>query len=237
MQLSFKYESITIGFEVIFRKRQTMAIKVEAPDKITVIVPIGTSKKVIIEKVQEKASWIYRKLDYYKNIQYLQAPREFVHGELFMYLGQDYILNIEINDCLPRARLELNKEKLFLRTPLFDKNLIEKVIKGWYRQKAREKIEERLSYYLPKIPKKPNRIVVKEQKSRWGSCSSKGNLNFNWKIIMAPIDVLDYIVVHELCHLVFLNHSKEFWNMVAAILPDYKLRKEWLKRNGFRMNL
>jgi len=214
-----------------------MTIKIEAPDKITVVVPIGTSKKVIIEKVQEKASWINRKLDYYKNVQYLQANREFVDGELFMYLGQDYILNVEINDCLSKPKLELKEGKLYLQTPVRDKNLSAKAIEGWYRQQAREKIQERLNYYLTRIPKKPNRIVVKEQKKRWGSCSSKGNLNFNWRIIMAPVEVLDYIVVHELCHLVLLNHSKEFWNMVAAILPDYKLRKEWLKRNGFKMRL
>ncbi|HBQ86147.1 MAG TPA: M48 family peptidase, partial [Syntrophomonas sp.] len=84
----------------------------------------------------------------------------------------------------------------------------------------------------PQIPIVPNRVVIKEQKTRWGSCSSKHNLNYNFKTVMAPLPVLDYIVVHEMCHLVHLNHSREFWNLVESIIPEYRQHKEWLKMNG-----
>jgi predicted metal-dependent hydrolase len=108
---------------------------------------------------------------------------------------------------------------------------------NWYRKKAREQINERIKYYQPKVGVQPARITVKEQKKRWGSCSSRGNLNFNWRAVMAPSPVLDYIIVHELCHLKHHNHSREFWNLLASILPDYKNRREWLKKNGVRLNL
>ena len=112
-------------------------------------------------------------------------------------------------------------------------NFTEEEIKA-YKQKAKRQILQRIEYYSAYIPEavKINRITIKEQKSRWGSCSSKGNLNFNWRLILAPEAVLDYVVVHEMCHLKYMNHSKAFWSEVERILPDYKDRRKWLKENG-----
>ena len=97
---------------------------------------------------------------------------------------------------------------------------------------ALKRIRERLDYYWPRIGRAPGRVAIREQKSRWGSCSRKGNLNFNWKLIMAPPQALDYVVVHELCHLHEFNHSPRFWALVAAQLPDYAVWKKWLKAHG-----
>ena len=94
---------------------------------------------------------------------------------------------------------------------------------------ALTRIRERLNHYAPRIGKVPGRVTVREQKSRWGSCSSKGNLNFNWKLIMAPPQALDYVVIHELCHLYEFNHSPRFWALVAEQMPDYEVWKKWLK--------
>ena len=97
---------------------------------------------------------------------------------------------------------------------------------------ALRRIRERLEYYAPRVGRSPGRVTIREQKSRWGSCSGKGNLNFNWKLIMAPPEVLDYVVVHELCHLREFNHSPRFWALVAAQLPDYEVWKRWLKAHA-----
>ena len=94
---------------------------------------------------------------------------------------------------------------------------------------ALTRIRERLNYYAPRVGRAPGRIAIREQKSRWGSCSSKGNLNFNWKLIMAPPQALDYVVIHELCHLHEFNHSPRFWTLVAGQMPDYEVWKKWLK--------
>ena len=97
---------------------------------------------------------------------------------------------------------------------------------------ALKRIRERLDYFAPRVGGVPGRIAIREQKSRWGSCSRKGNLNFNWKLIMAPPQALDYVVVHELCHLHEFNHSPRFWALVAAQMPDYEVWKKWLKTHG-----
>lgn len=94
---------------------------------------------------------------------------------------------------------------------------------------ALERIRERLNYFVPRVGRMPGRVTIREQKTRWGSCSRKGNLNFNWKLIMAPPQALDYVVVHELCHLYEFNHSPRFWALVAGQLPDYEVWRQWLK--------
>ena len=106
--------------------------------------------------------------------------------------------------------------------------------KACYKKQLKEIIQKRVEFYSVYIPEaeKINRIVIKEQKKRWGSCSSKGNLNFNWKLIFAPPEIIDYVVVHEMCHLKHMNHSKDFWWEVEQILPDYKERRKWLMEHG-----
>ncbi len=107
----------------------------------------------------------------------------------------------------------------------------------WLREKAKEAIAERTMEYSKVIGVSYNNIRIKDTKSRWGSCSSKGNLNFSWRIIMAPAAVMDYIIIHELCHLIHMNHSKEYWETVEQYMPDYKRHKEWLKVNGAKLRI
>ncbi len=106
--------------------------------------------------------------------------------------------------------------------------------KAVYKKQLKEIIQNRVELYAAYIPEaaRINRIVIKEQKKRWGSCSSKGNLNFNWKLIFAPPEIIDYVVVHEMCHLKYMNHSRLFWGEVEKVLPDYKERRKWLMEQG-----
>lgn len=102
---------------------------------------------------------------------------------------------------------------------------------------ARARIEQRTAYYAKIIGVTYGRITIRDQKSRWGSCSARGNLNFTWKLILAPPEVLDYVVVHELCHRIEMNHSAAFWQQVERVLPDYQKRRNWLKENGWLLEL
>lgn len=237
MQLSFQHEGATIKFEVVFRKRKTMAIKVEPPDKVTAIVPLKTSRRVILERVRNKAPWIIKKLDHMKDFQYQAGPKEYVDGESFIFQGKNYRLQVEVNSSLTKLQIKIEGETLLVKSPVRDKETISRLVELWYRHEAKQVIYARIKFYQDKIPIIPNRVVLKDQKSRWGSCSSKNNLNFNFRTVMAPLPVLDYIVVHEMCHLVHLNHSKEFWNLVESILPEYRQQKEWLKMNGASLTL
>lgn len=101
---------------------------------------------------------------------------------------------------------------------------------------AKTKIAERAAYYAPILGVTYGRITIRDQKSRWGSCSQKGNLNFTWKLILTPPEILDYVVVHELCHRLEMNHSARFWNHVERVLPDYQERRDWLKKNGWLLD-
>ena len=103
------------------------------------------------------------------------------------------------------------------------------------REKTRQLVTERVKHYAPMIGVKYNQIAIRTQRTRWGSCSSKGNLNFNCLLGLTPPEVLDYVVVHELCHLIEMNHSKQFWDAVARSIPDYKVHRKWLKDNGNKL--
>jgi hypothetical protein len=232
MRLSFQYGETRIEFDVVFRKRKTMTIKVEPPAQITAIVPLKTSQRVIIESVGSKAPWIVKKLEYLKQIGCPAGPRQYANGETFMLLGNTYPLQVEADSSLTKMRIGITEDVLLVNSPVQDKEAIKKLVELWYRQEAKLLINSRIKFYQPQIPIVPNRVVIKEQKTRWGSCSSKHNLNYNFKTVMAPLPVLDYIVVHEMCHLVHLNHSREFWNLVESIIPEYRQHKEWLKMNG-----
>ena len=106
-----------------------------------------------------------------------------------------------------------------------------------YRNAARTQFEQRCAYYLPFTGGSYSSITVRDQKTRWGSCSSRGTLSFNYRLIFAPPAVLDYVVIHELCHLTHMNHSKDFWNMVSSVMPDYKIHRKWLKERGRELTL
>ena len=106
-----------------------------------------------------------------------------------------------------------------------------------YRQAAREYFTKRCAHYHPFTGGCYRRITIRDQKTRWGSCSSTGTLSFNYRLMFAPPRVLDYVVVHELCHLTHMNHSREFWNLVSAVMPDYQKYKAWLKEHGQELNI
>jgi predicted metal-dependent hydrolase len=232
MELSFKYNSRKIPYTVVYRKRKTMAIRVEPPGQITVVAPAGTKRNFIEEKVQAKAAWIIEKLDHFQSVQANHPQKHYINGESFYFLGESYCLQMNLNPSLKKASVAIYPGVLQISSPSGDEQIIKNALEQWYRQKAREEINARVQYFQAYIHQKPNRIVIKEQKRRWGSCSSQGNLNFNWRIIMAPRPVVDYLVVHEMSHLIHLNHSKQFWDLVKSILPDYKASKEWLRNNG-----
>lgn len=128
----------------------------------------------------------------------------------------------------------MTKHEIIYLTPAETRRL--EAYKKRYRDEARRKIEERVAFYHPLTGGKYTSITIRDQKSRWGSCSSRGTLSFNYRLIFAPPAVLDYVVIHELCHLTHMDHSKNFWNKVADIMPDYRLQRQWLKDHGHELS-
>ena len=237
MELKFEYGSRIITFNLIYRKRKTMSIEVESTGEVTVIAPVGTSTEDIMEKVKSRAGWIVSKQYESKFINDTKINREAVSGESYMYLGRNYSLDIRVDENIDNISVKLFQSKFVVNTYTKDKDLIKKSMENWYREKTLAKVKERVSYYSSYFSNEVTYVKVKEQKKRWASCTSNNELLFNWRCVMAKSTALDYIVVHEMCHMYYMNHSQEFWDLVASVMADYEVRKEWLRDYGIRMNL
>lgn len=235
--MNIQYGTQTIEFTVEYRNRRTFEIGIKPPNIITVKSPKNVTEEQIKNVVLSKAKWITKKLNYFKEIEYRKYTKEYVNGESFIYLGRNYSLQIVDDNTLRKPITKLYKGKFYVYSNTREKDKIKASMEEWYRNKTLEKVINSINYYQQYFNVNPNSIKVKEQKKRWASCNSKRDLMFNWRCSMAPAWVLDYIVVHEMCHMVHMNHSKDFWNLVEKIIPDYKKRKEWLKKYGFRMDL
>lgn len=237
MRLEFEYGSRMITFNLIYRKRKTMSIEVETTGEVTVIAPVGTSTYDIIERVKSRAGWIVSKQYESKFINDTKINREAVSGESYMYLGRNYCLDVILDEKLDTITVKLFQGKFVLSTYTRDEDLIKNAMENWYREKTLAKVKERIEYYKSYFNDEVTDVKVKEQKKRWASCTSKNKLLFNWRCVMAPAFVLDYIVVHEMCHMEYKNHSKDFWNRVCTVMPDYDSRRTWLRNNGMKMDI
>ncbi|KAB3527276.1 M48 family metallopeptidase [Alkaliphilus serpentinus] len=237
MKLSYDYEGHKIEFTVEFRNRKSLGIKVSPPRYIIVYAPVNTSRDRIIDMVKTKSKWMIKKLQELQKIQDKIVEKRLVDGEDFLYLGKTYSLQIIVGETVKKPRIELSNHKLLIHTNTKEPDAIKNILKSWYKEMAKEKILERIQYYQPYFMVQPQEVKIKDQQKRWGSCSSSGVLLFNWKLIMAPITILDYVVIHEMCHLIHMNHSKDYWGLVKKILPDYEYRKEWLKMEGVKLSL
>ncbi|MDF2609771.1 MAG: hypothetical protein K0R92_1245 [Lachnospiraceae bacterium] len=235
MQLTIEHKSRLIPFQIEYRKRRTMEIRIQPPDNIKVLVPAGLSKDIIIREVKGKADWICKKLEEYHGVEYKVIKKAYMDGETFLYLGSSYQLRI-IETKYKTPRVNLLQDTVCIYTSTRDEDELKNALEKWYRLRMKEVIAERIRYYQQFFKMTPSGIVIKEQKKRWGSCTSERKLLFNWRLVMAPVSVIDYVVVHEMCHMKHMNHSKDFWNLVEVILPDYKERKKWLKLNGIMLD-
>ncbi len=175
--------------------------------------------------------WIINKLKYMKSIPYI-PEKQFVSGESFWYLGDTYKLNIVDGQ---KERLIFTNSKFYLRSDIKDR--ARDVFVGWYKKEALKIVQERINFYAAKCGVSFKGIRITSAEKRWGSCSGTNSINFSYRVVMAPIFVIDYIVVHELCHTLEHNHSKNFWNHVITVMPNYKEAKEWLKSNGYMLHI
>ncbi len=217
--------------------RKTTDIVIERNGIITVHPPKGYSPEQIDAVVESKRMWIYRNLAEWRDLNATAVVREWVNGETFLYLGRSYRLSLvaEQNDTL-----KLKKGRFCLQRSLVDEAgeaAAQRAFEAFYITKGEKRIRERVAFFAPKVGVKPLQIVVKEIGFRWASCTTSKTLNFHWKSMMAPPKIIDYMVVHELCHLHIRNHSNAFWNEVDKVLPDYRERKIWLKKHGAGLSL
>jgi len=210
------------------RRRRTISLQIKEDGKVVIHAPYHTPKWEIEKFIKEKQSWVVQKISE-KEKQIKEVEKTFRPGEKFYYLGEWYPLEIhESNQKKPPLKLSfgnfiLDKDHIGGARDLFIK---------WYMREAKEKIVGRVDYYSRKLRLFPRGIRITNARSRWGSCSRDNRLSFSWRIIMASLAIIDYILIHELVHIREKNHSKRFWSTLESILPDYRKYRLWLKENG-----
>lgn len=210
------------------RRRKTAEIRVEE-GAVSIVVPADTCVEKIDRLLQSKRAWIKEKMILQREL-VVPGDKEYVSGEAFPYLGRNYRLKVERG---PFAPVKLLNGRLVVRVPQGGQpHMIRNALVRWYKRQAAQKLTEKVERYAPMVGVKPAGVSIKTFKSRWGSCTAKGELQFNWLIMLAPNRMVDYVVIHELCHLLHHDHSPEFWREVARVMPDYQQCKEWLRVNS-----
>lgn len=234
MTEKFCYQNLEIKI-IRSSRRKTIAIQI-ASGQVSMLIPQFLPKTEIERVLLKKSGWIAEKLNYQTQINAIK-PKQFVSGESFSCLGQEYPLEIAQGSS-PRIHLYQNQLMAVVRNKQAENSgLIKRLLIRWYQDQAAIKLIEKTQHYANIIGVTPTSIVVKTFKARWGSCSHKGDIHYNWKIMMATHTVVDYIVIHELCHILHHNHSPQFWKTVELYLPTYRDCKEWLKLNGKRLEI
>lgn len=215
-----------LDYKVVFAKRKTLTITVERDRSVVVTAPEGTSREKIRQVVESRKLWLYEKTRHAQKYSPLPHPpgKELVTGESMPYLGRYY--RIELVDGEGEILFE---QKFLVPRALADKSA---AFRGWFMARAEEKILPRAAVHAKNLGLSYQEAKIGKGKYRWGSCTPGDNVIFNWRLIKAPMFVIDYVVVHELAHLIEPNHTPRFWNIVRAQVPGMERAKGWLQKHG-----
>ena len=212
--------------KIIKSKRRTLSLSINENAELIVRAPNQISNKRIEEFIIEKSKWINKN----KNLMQSRINEMNDSDSNYLFLGNIYPL-IKVNEN--PNKIDFNGTEFI--TSIENQDKFKASLKSWYKIKFKEIAIPRLNYFSDKYNLKINQVRFKNQKTLWGSCSSKNNINLNYLLVMAPMIVIDYVIIHELVHTVHKNHSENFWNAVEAIMPDYKKAKKWLNKNGYKL--
>ncbi len=211
-------------------RRKTIALIMELDGTLEVRAPRQMTDKQVLDYVQSKASWIRKRQ---AAVLAVPPPHHYQQGEEFHYLGKLYPLRYVAKQ---RKSVHFTGTSIDLKASVQPEAAV--WVEGWYRSQAREHLTGRLEYFAHRYGFFYENLRINSARTRWGSCNAqRKSLNFTWRLVMAPPDIVDYVVVHELCHLRHANHSAAFWAEVEGIMPDYKQRRKWLKDNGVKLRL
>lgn len=221
-------KDIEIEYSIIFKNKKNISIKIDNKKDIFVYSPIGIAYEYLDKLIIKKSDWIMRSIEKLDKNNLLKEDRIILLGKYYETIIKKYNIN----------RVFIEKDKVIINTVSLEKTYTRKLIVDWYKKIATDIIGTRAMEVSNKISIKPSKIIIKDQKSIWGSCNSKKEIRLNWRLVLMPYSVMEYIIIHELCHIKHMNHSKEFWSLVDYYCDDYKKSKIWLKENGvILMNL
>jgi predicted metal-dependent hydrolase len=217
---------------IIRSRRRTFSLEINNRAELIVRAPIRASTQEIKKLVKEKMQWISKKRSEMMQRESQRKKRRYVDGEKFECLGKEYPLAIRDNS---NYAFYFNGKELIVGTKY--KPLIKDFLIFWYKKQAQKYINKKAAYYSNLMGIRYKKINITSAQTRWGSCSYTKNLNFSWRLVLAPTQIVNYVIVHELVHLIEMNHSERFWQNVAKIMPNYRIYESWLKENGYLLDL
>jgi len=235
-----RYGNSTICYAVIrsARRKKTIEITLDPTDGVLVAAPVAASAQAIRDVVLKRASWILARAD--EGV--LQTgQKRFVSGETLPYLGREVRMDVTHAD-VPAVKILFSHWAFIVMVPTrLDgeerRTMIRATFLKWYRRRAAEALRRSVNRWSGLLGVTPTGVAVRDQRQRWGSCGPDGMLRFNWRIVMSDTSLVDYVVVHELAHLVHRNHSREFWSTVERVMPDFRIRRQRLKEVGPRLSV
>jgi len=216
---------------IIKSNRRSIALEIQSDGNLVVRIPKHVSLSVIQNLLKEKQQWIIEKQKVIHERQCKITPKHYVQGEEFYYIGKKFKLDIVDNLSTP---IDFNNG--FNISSRYKGN-IKELLTCWYKKQAGKIIPQCVDQISDSHNLSFNNIKITSAERRWGSCTGKKTINFSWRIIMLPSEIIEYIVIHELAHLKELNHSNKFWFVVGQMMPDYKKRKKWLRDNSYKFRL
>jgi len=230
-QLSIRYGDTQLHFTRFEAKtsKQKLTIKVHSDCRIDVFAPIDSSDKDVIEGVTKRARWIYKQVSQFQEKLMHVTPRQFISGESHYYLGKQYMLKV-VEDSLSKPKVKLLRGKLEVTVREKSASTVEAQLSRWYKKKADDVFQrqlERISHNVLWLEQLPP-IKLQKMKKQWGSCSPKGTIILNPLLVKAPSRCIDYVILHELCHLVEHNHSEQFYRLLSQVMTNWQETKNQL---------
>lgn len=222
------FGSNEIGYEVKFSKRKSLGIKVYPTGDVEVLAPIDTSSEAIEQRVLRRAQWIVRQQNYFKELGERSPEKRFISGESHYYLGRQFLLRVE--EGKPNSVRYKGRYFEVICTPT---SIAKKLMKAWYKSHAKIKFAEFAEPIIARFEKygvAPSSLYIQEMENRWGSCTPKGKIILNTQLIRAPRPCIEYVITHELCHLLHPDHTKAFWELLQKEMPDWERWKNKLER-------
>jgi predicted metal-dependent hydrolase len=228
-----QFGTTTIDYELVFSKRKTFAVHVYPDCSVVVDAPLDTSLSEVEQRVHHRSAWILRQQRQFQQSPAAKValPRRYVSGEAYRYLGRQYRLKV-VQSIVERVVLSRGQLLVSVQDTT-DKTRIAELLAGWYRGRARHVFNERLRACFPRVEplgvSLPD-FTIREMKTRWGSCSGAGRVTLNPRLIQVSKDLIDYVILHELCHLKEHNHSPAFYALLDRVLPDWRERRQRLNQ-------
>jgi len=228
---TLEYGKTSIEYQLSHTDRETLAIHVHPDLHVTVEAPLGSDYPEIEKRLHKRASWILRQQRNFRRFSFDIPPRQYVSGETHRYLGKQYQLKV-LQSENEKEYVRMDREHILVGVrDKSNPDRVKKLLTDWYRQHAYEIFRERVEIWFPRFERysiKHPEVSVRQMRSQWGSCSIKGKMNLNLKLVMVPRQFIDYVIVHELCHLIEHNHGAGFYALMSKIMPDWEEKRESL---------